>query len=223
MALPVLVFDVNETLSDLRPLEARFEELTGSAEACHTWFASALRDGFALSVADTRPAFAEVAREAARVQLSRTVPADALDEAADRVMADFLALSVHPDVAGGVRRLVAEGFRLVTLSNGAASVAEALLDRAGLRQEFERVLSVEDAFAWKPASAAYAYAAAQCEVAPWDMVLVACHPWDVDGAIRAGMRAVWVNRSTTAYPASFTAPTATVATLEELVDVLSEH
>ena len=45
---PVLVFDVNETLSDLSPLHRAFEELGVPGELARTWFASVLREGFAL-------------------------------------------------------------------------------------------------------------------------------------------------------------------------------
>ena len=43
----VIAFDVNETLSDLSPLGARFLEVGASASAAPLWFASVLRDGFA--------------------------------------------------------------------------------------------------------------------------------------------------------------------------------
>jgi FMN phosphatase YigB (HAD superfamily) len=57
----------------------------------------------------------------------------------------FTQLPVHPDVPDGVRALRASGRRLVTLSNGSAQVAEKLLSGAGIRDEFEHLLSVEDA------------------------------------------------------------------------------
>jgi hypothetical protein len=44
-----------------------------------------------------------------------------------------------------VRIVRRHGLRLVTLTNGSADVADGLLTRAGLRGEFERLLSVEAA------------------------------------------------------------------------------
>ena len=125
-------------------------------------------------------------------------------------------LGVHPDVPTGISELRAAGYRLVTLSNGATEVADRLLTGAGLRGEFERLLSVEDAGVWKPARAAYTYASRMCGVDPADMMLVAVHPWDIDGARRAGLQAAWVNRTGTPYPGYFTAPTVTVSGLGEL-------
>ena len=61
-------------------------------------------------------------------------------------------------------------------------MADRLLTAANVRDRFERLLSVEDAGAWKPSPLPYAYAAAELRRPPEDLVLVAVHPWDVDGA-----------------------------------------
>ncbi|MCW2820068.1 MAG: haloacid dehalogenase, type [Marmoricola sp.] len=216
----VVVFDVNETLSDLSPLAARFVAVGQPASACSLWFASVLRDAFALSVAGQRPTFAEVARETMLHQFSRTELHRPLEESVDHVLAGLRELPVHADVVSGVAQLHDAGFRLVTLSNGSTSIAEKLLTDAGVRDRFERVLSVEEAGVWKPGAGSYAWAAEQCGVEVSDMVLVAVHPWDVDGAARAGLRTAWVDRSEAHYPATFTAPTWTVAGIDALTDAL---
>ena len=51
---------------------------------------------------------------------------------------------------------------------------------------------------------------------PADATLVAVHPWDIDGAARAGLRTAWINRTGALYPAHLTAPDRTVATVAEL-------
>nr|WP_254925633.1 MULTISPECIES: hypothetical protein [unclassified Rhodococcus (in: high G+C Gram-positive bacteria)] len=45
----VIVFDVNETLSDMSPLSERFADVGAPNELASLWFASVLRDGFALT------------------------------------------------------------------------------------------------------------------------------------------------------------------------------
>ena len=67
-------------------------------------------------------------------------------------------------------------------------MADRLLTSANVRDRFEQLLSVEDAGAWKPSARPYEYAAQVCDVKPEEMVLVAVHPWDVDGARRAGLQ-----------------------------------
>lgn len=78
--------------------------------------------------------------------------------------------------------------RIATLTNGAVDVSEALLERAGLSGLVERALSVNEVRRWKPADEPYLYAARELGVEPERSVLVAVHPWDVDGAKRAGPR-----------------------------------
>jgi 2-haloacid dehalogenase len=209
---PVVLFDVNETLTDLAGIRDAFAAAGADPALAAGWFAGVLRDGFALTITGRRPRFAELARAG----LGGMMAADA----AEAVLNRFSKLELHPDVAPGVRALVARGIRVATLSNGAASVAEGVLTRAGIRSLFEALLSVDDAPAWKPDPRSYRYAAATLGVAPADLVLVAVHPWDLDGARAAGLRAAWVNRSGARYPDVFAAPDHTVDAIEELAGVL---
>lgn len=202
----LLIFDVNETLSDLSPMGQRFTDLGVPGELAKAWFASTLRDGFALSVVGENPEFAALARDAARTVLAPRSLTLEFDAAVDHVMAGFTGLRPHPDVADGLAALAELGIRMVTLSNGATSVAEKLLTDAGLRDRFERLLSVADAPAWKPSPDAYRYALDTCGVEAPDAMLVAVHPWDLDGAARAGLRTAWIDRGGAPYPQSFTAP-----------------
>lgn len=216
----VLVFDVNETLSDMAPMAARFEEIGAPAHLAKTWFAGLLRDGFALTAVDASDSFARIAAENLRVVLHGLSLNRETEEAVEHVMEGFGRLGVHADVPDGIRALSDLGIRLVTLSNGAVSVAEGLFERARIRDRFERLLTVEDAGVWKPAPGAYAYALEQCGVDPMDAMLVAVHPWDIDGALRAGLAAAWVNRGTGPYPAFFQAPDLTVESIADLADRL---
>ncbi len=208
-----LVFDVNETLSDLAGLRRHFAAAGLDPELVPTWFAGVLRDGFALSIAGAVTPFADVARAALR-----TLPPAPSEEAVEAVLASFLALDTHPDVVPGIGRLSQTGHRLVTLSNGAAAVAEALLDGAGVRGAFDLVLSVEDAGAWKPDPRAYAYAARRCGLEPGDLMLVAVHPWDIDGAARAGLRTAWLNRDGRRYPDVFAEPEVVATGVADLAE-----
>ena len=211
-----VVFDVNETLSDMTPMAQRFTDLGAPESSGALWFAATLREGLGLAASgDSRP-FAEIGRETAKAVLRGHRIDRSPDEAATHILDGFLSLPLHPDVADGVRALRAAGLRLVTLSNGGVPVAEKLLGDAGLREDFEHVLSVDDAGVWKPAEAAYAYAARVCGTAPGEMVMVAVHPWDLHGAHRAGLRTAVVNRDGATWPAHLTPPDHTVTTLPQL-------
>ena len=217
----VLVFDVNETLSDMSPMGARFADVGAPPELAKLWFASLLRDGFALTAAGAQERFAVLAQDVLRAQLAGVALDRDVDAAVEHVLSGMSALQVHPDVPDGLRRLRQGGSRLVTLSNGATAVADSLLTRAGVREELEQLLSVEDATAWKPAEASYRWAVQRCGVALGDAMLVAVHPWDIDGAARAGMRTAWLDRRGATYPAYFTAPELTATSLTDLADLLT--
>lgn len=216
----LLVFDVNETLSDMSTMSRRFEEVGAPGHLATSWFAGLLRDGFALTAVDASAPFAEVAAEALRVSLHGQPLDRDTDEAVRHVMGGIPELDVHPDVREGIEALAELGIRLVTLSNGSASVAETLLGRAGVRDCFEALLSVEDAGAWKPARQAYAHALTRCGVDPEDAMLVAVHPWDIDGAARAGLATAWVDRAGGPYPAYFSTPDLRPTSLVDLADRL---
>lgn len=217
----VIVFDVNETLSDMSPMGERFAEVGAPAHLAKLWFAALLRDGFAVTAAGGNAAFADVAAGALRGLLSGAGIETDLDRAVERVLAGLAGLGVHPDVPDGVRALRSRGYRLATLTNGSTQVAEKLLAGAGIRDHFERLLSVEDAPGWKPARAAYDYAASACAVDPQHMLLVAVHPWDIHGAAAAGLATTWINRAGSSYPDYFSAPDYTVASLADLPDALA--
>ena len=213
----LVVLDVNETLSDLGPLAARFEEVGLPGHLAAPWFLGTLRDGMALTVTGDNPAFADLGRASfhALVAGRSDPPADPAS-AAEHVIRGFMSLPLHPDVAPGLRALADAGTRLVTLSVGSAAVAEGLLRRGGLEDVVERVLSCADAPAWKPAESAYRWALDTCGVEAADAMMVAVHPWDLHGAGRAGMRTAFVDRDGAGYPSTMRSPDLVVRSFTEL-------
>lgn len=218
---PVLiVFDVNETLSDMAPMADRFQNVGAPRDLARTWFAALLRDGFALTATGDKPSFATLAGEALRVELTRVGTNREIEAAVTHIMEGFAQLALHSDVAAGVDRLAGSGFRLVTLSNGSSEIAQRLLMKAGIDHHFEAFLSVDDASAWKPGGASYQYMLDECSTATEEAMLVAVHPWDLDGAAKKGMSTAWINRSGDYFPTYFHKPTFEVATIGELAEKL---
>lgn len=218
----LLVFDVNETWSDMSPLAARFEQIGAPGSLAATWFASLLRDGFALTVTGDNPAFADLGRSVLRGMLAGPVPEHELGAAVEHVMAGFGQLELHPDVAPGLRAIAELGVPMVTLSNGSTTVAQALLERAEVRDCVDHLLSVEDAARWKPAPEAYAHALEVCRTPPGEAMLVAVHPWDLHGASGAGLRTAWIERGDAAYPGHMAPPELTATGIDDLARVLAE-
>ncbi len=198
----VLLFDVNETLSDLAPMGDRFAEVGLPAHVAPTWFAALLRDGFAVTATGRRASFREIGADVLR-GLATGVDGVDPDAAIEHVLSAFTTLDLHPDVVDGLRQLHERGIRMATLTNGAAAIPRSLLERAGVDDVMEQFLSVDDAGIWKPHPDAYAYAVRTMGVEPADAMLVAAHPWDIDGAARAGLATAYVNRAARPYPQHF--------------------
>jgi 2-haloacid dehalogenase len=218
-----VVLDVNETLSDLTGMRAAFTAVGLDEAEAEPWFTGVLRDAFALTVLGDNPSFAEVARSSLVVRLRASAPGSDAVSSADRVMQQFLRLRTHEDVVPGLTALSRLGCRIVTLSNGSADVARMLLAGTTAGEVVEDYLSVTDAGAWKPAAAAYVHALVRTSVPAGRAMLVAVHPWDLEGARRAGLRTAWINRTGGSFPTHFGGPEVTVRDFVALAHVLAHR
>lgn len=189
----VILFDLNETLLDLSSLDPVFQRVFGDDRARHIWFGQVVELFMTATIIDDYQAFDELT--AAALEMVPEQRRMALsDEDRSAVRAAMGRLPAYPDVRPGLERLEAAGLRLATLTNSKERSATALVERAGLRRFFERVLSVDAVRRYKPAREAYEYAADQLGVRITDLRLVASHSWDVAGALKAGCRAAFLGR-----------------------------
>lgn len=218
----VVVLDVNETLSDLEPLRARFTDSGAPGHLLETWFASTLRDGFALAAAGRARPFPDVGAAVLRGLLAGLELERPLEDAVTHVLNGFPQLDVHPDVPAGLQALADAGLRVVTLTNGSLAQSTALLERAGVEHLVERRLTVDDAGRWKPHHDAYAYAAEACGVPLQRCSMVAVHPWDLMGARAAGMVTGWIDRPSAPWPDVFDRPDITGADLPAVARRMAE-
>ena len=210
----VVAFDVNETLLDLGPVRAALVEAGQPEYLLGSVFTRTLLTGFAAAAVGGWCRFQD-AFDTALEQVTELSPA-----ARGRVADTFAELSPHPDVEPALRLLAEAGVRAVTLSHGSPGVADAGLERGGVRPLVERTLSSESIRAWKPGREVYLWAAGVCDVEPGRLALVAAHGWDVQGAQRAGLTGAWFPRGERVYPAVYDAPHVTAADLPGAVGAL---
>jgi 2-haloacid dehalogenase len=219
--LSTVVFDVNGTLSDLSPLSERFTDVGAPARLLPAWFAGTLRDGIGLTLAG---GFADFRTVALGVLEPMLAGVDGLDRttknAAEYVLDGFTDLPMYSDVREGLRRLRDGRLKVVTLTNGSVAITEALLRRASQLNLVDARLEVDATSGWKPARAAYERALATIGVRPAEAAMVAVHPWDIDGATRAGMTGAWLNRDGLRYPPALRTPDVTAADLPTLAEEL---
>lgn len=179
----VLVFDVNETLLDLAALDEPFRAAFGSADARREWFEQLLRSMLVSVIVGPYVEFPRIARGALELTAHRR--GRSLDDTQMKaILGRIRELPAHPDVRMALERLRDAGFRLATLTNSTAEVAEAQLANAGIRELFAQVLSADAVQRLKPAPEPYRMAADALGVAVSDVRLVAAHAWDVAGALR---------------------------------------
>jgi 2-haloacid dehalogenase len=189
----VLVFDVNETLLDMGALDPHFQRVFGDAQVRGEWFHTMLESAFLTTITGPYKPFGEHFRAALAITaLRRGLRVSPEDEGA--ILAGVRTLPPHPDVRPALERLRSAGFRLAALTNSTIAVEEAQLKNAKLADLFEKALSADTAKRLKPAAEAYADAARELGVAPAEIRMVAAHVWDVQGALRAGCAAAFVER-----------------------------
>ena len=189
----VLVFDVNETLLDLSALDPHFQRVFGDAAVRVEWFQTMLQSAFLTTITGPYKPFGEHFRAALAITaLRRDLRVSPEDERA--ILAGVRTLPPHSDARPALQRLRSAGYRLAALTNSTTEVEEAQLRNAGLSDLFEKALSADSGKRLKPAAEAYANAARELGVPTSQMRMVAAHVWDVQGALRAGCAAAFVER-----------------------------
>jgi len=193
MVADVLLFDVNETLLDVRAMSPAFTETFGDAELLPKWFGTLLRYSLEVSVTGDYRSFDELAAGALMTTATSAGKSVTIDQATT-VVATMSQLPAHSDVADGLGLLKQYGFRLATLTNSRLDVAHAQLEFAGLDSYFDTIMSVETVQRFKPHADTYHYGAEQLGVPIGAITMVAAHDWDVNGALLAGANAAFIER-----------------------------
>lgn len=138
------------------------------------------------------------------------------------LLAGYRSLPTFDDVADGLNDLKANNHRLFAFSNGSASVVDALLVNAGIRDYFVDVISVENIKSFKPNPAVYSHFLHESGAKEGNAWLISSNPFDVIGALCADMQAVWVKRSSNAiFDPWGIEPTLTVENLSNLSEKIS--
>ena len=138
---------------------------------------------------------------------------------ADEAFAAFFEarnrVELFHDVLPALDRLAAR-YRLLALSNGNADLAA-----IGIAQRFELAVSARDAGAAKPHPGIFELMLRRACLSPREVVYVGDDPVaDIEGAWRAGLPAVWVDRLGREWPATLAPPTHRVSDLAQLAALL---
>jgi 2-haloacid dehalogenase len=186
---PIIVFDVNETLMNLDGVRPVFDRIFDDPAAMRLWFANLILHSEALTLAGVYVPFTDIGGAVLRM-LAATRGITISDSDAAELTDRFATMPPHPEVPAALRRLRDHGFRLFTLTDNTLAISGRQLEHAGVIDVFERRFSVDETVRrHKPAPEAYHSVAAELNVDPGDICLIACHTWDTLGAVAAGWQA----------------------------------
>jgi 2-haloacid dehalogenase len=191
----LLIFDVNETLLDLAPLDDLVGTALGAAKPGpgprREWFDRMIRSALALTAAGEYAPFGALAGSALRdLGAERGLQVD--DEQLTTLARGIRRLPAHPDARPALGALRAQGHRIVALTNSVLDVAHDQLNSSGLRELVDAVYSADAVRRLKPAREPYRMVL-QREGSD-SGIMVAAHDWDVIGAAAAGLDTIFVAR-----------------------------
>jgi 2-haloacid dehalogenase len=192
-AIPMIVFDVNETLLDLQTMEPIFERIFGERGAMRLWFADLVMYSIVLTQANSYVPFTDIGAAVLKM-LADTHGIKITDEDKWELTEKFSTMPPYPDVTVALGKLRAAGFRLFTLTNNLIEVQARQMEHGGIARFFDRLFSVHDVRRHKPAPEVYRYVERELDAQPSQLCLVACHTWDTLGAAAAGWEAALVKR-----------------------------
>ncbi len=181
----LLIFDINETLLDLSPLDDVFGNH-------RPWFDLLIRTATVRTAAGSYLDFGQLGAACARQVLGIAEGID--DPRLAKLTETMRSLPPHPDAVAGLRLARHGGHRVVALGNSPQATLDAQLDHAGLSALFDAAYSVDEVQALKPSPAAYRLVLEKEHVAASAATLIAAHDWDVAGASLAGLCTVLVRR-----------------------------
>ncbi len=191
--LPLIVFDVNETLLDLGTMEPIFQRIFGGKDAMRLWFANLIMYSAALTVAGCYVPFTDIGAAVMKM-LADTRGIKISDADKKELTERFSTMPPHAEVPGALRKLRDAGFRLFTLTDNLLEVQTRQLTHGGIVDLFERRFSADGVEHHKPSREAYAYVEKELGAKPSDFCLIACHTWDTLGAVAAGWQAALIKR-----------------------------
>ncbi|MEM1261110.1 MAG: HAD-IA family hydrolase [Pseudomonadota bacterium] len=219
--------DLDDTLWDIGAVINRAEQRTGQwltdnhgamAEYLGATSIGSLRATVVTEHPENAHDFGFVRREIYRRAAIAVGERDS-DSVADRALAEFQrwrnTVDLFADVEPALAALATDR-RLIALTNGTADLTVMPIGRF-----FADSVTAADAGVAKPERAIFELAATRLGIKLDTILHVGDDPvLDVDGARRAGMATVWVNRNDQTWPDDLPRPTLAVTTLAQLVDAL---
>ena len=217
--MATLAFDVYGTLINIDAMVSQLREWIGpqAEEFSQTWRSKQLEYSFRRGLMRRYETFAVCTRQALDYCCAE-YGVSFSEGQKDALLQSYRALPAFGDVQESLSGLKAQGHRLFAFSNGTSEAVQEVLQANGLCEWFEGVVSCDTLKTFKPNPDVYHYFMAEGGDSN-DAWLISGNPFDVIGAVSAGMKSAWVKRSDTAvFDPWGVEPTVTVKSLNELCE-----
>ena len=217
--LEALAFDMYGTLVDPVRIWKKLAHYTPdeAVRVSELWRQKQLEYTFRLTAMERYEDFEQVTRKALDYALASAMQ-NLTSAQKDELMALYNELERFADVEPGLQRLKEAGHAMMVFSNGSPSMLTAIMQAANLNPYFSGFVSVDDVKVFKPAPQVYQLVANRLGRPIHEVRLISSNPFDIVGAISAGMQATWIDRSGGLFDTLGSRPDTVVHTLTELAD-----
>jgi len=191
-----IAFDVYGTLIDTQGVVSNLEQVIGDKATgfSHSWREKQLEYSFRRGLMQTYADFSVCTEQA--LNYTCQCYGISLDQTQrTKLLESYSSLPAFEDVLESLTKLREAGARLYAFSNGGAKAVDTLLNNAGLREFFDGIVSCDDLKTFKPNPEVYRYFLKESNSLETETWLVSSNSFDVIGAVSAGLRAAWVQRS----------------------------
>ncbi|WP_124245799.1 haloacid dehalogenase type II [Gordonia sp. X0973] len=193
--ISALLFDLQGTATDFyTPVSAALRQAFPGAdvdELVSRWRAAYFEQTGPDSPADEQWVSVHAIYRTALDEVLREAGIDADDELCEGLARSWQRLEPWPDSVTGLARLRSR-FTTATLSNADVAAAVRIVKHAGL--PFDAVFTAEMAGAFKPDPRTYLTAARYLDTPPEQIMMVACHKYDLRAAASLGFATAFVAR-----------------------------
>ena len=200
MPITTYVFDAYGTLLDVNAAAAKAAKEPAHAALADVWPALArdwrlkqLQYTWLRAVANQHCDFWQVTQDGLDWAMQAQGLTDSKTRA--RLLELYWELAAYPEVPQVLRRLKAEGKATAILSNGSPDMLKGAVSSAGIADDLDAILSVEDVGVFKPSDRVYDLVGRHFGCTKEQVLFVSSNGWDAAGAAGYGFQTAWVNRA----------------------------
>jgi len=225
--MPITIaFDVYGTLINTKGISKSVEKYVGSAAPTFVdiWRTKQLEYSFRRGLMRSYKNFS-ICTQNALDYTCTFLQTDLSKYEKNKLLEAYNVLPAFDDVEDSLKRLRNfKDFKIFAFSNGLFDDVKNLLIHANIDNYFDGIISTDEIKSFKPDPKVYEYFLQKANCVSSQTWLISGNPFDVIGAISAGLNAIWVKRSEfDIFDPWEIKPTITIKNLTELYNVLKNR